>query len=215
MKLFFALKTISLASQIALEEAGADYEVIPVDLQAGEQRSEKHLALNPLGRVPVLVVAGKSLTETPAILSYISRRFPESQLHPEAEMDIARMESFNSYLCSTVHIAHSHRMRGYRWADDVAAIESMRKKVPQTMSECFGLIERNLFSGPWVLGSRYSLSDPYLFTMASWLEGDGVDIRKFPLIQDHYQRMSERPAVKRAIAKADAALGAAARDAQL
>ena len=83
------------------------------------------------------------------------------------------MQAFNSYLCSTVHVAHAHRVRGYRWvdADDAAAIVAMQKKVPQSVAECFDLIEREMFAGPWVMGTKaYTICDPYLFTLARWME---------------------------------------------
>lgn len=202
MKLHFAPKTCALASQITLEEAGADYELVPVDIANGKQRSPEYLAINPLGRIPTLELDGMYLTETPAILTYIGQVFPDAGLVPDKAVDFARLQSFNSYMCSTVHIAHLHRMRGHRWVDDEAAIESMQRKVPETMRTCFEMIESHWFQGPWVLGSRYSVCDPYLFTVSGWLEGDGVDIRSFPRVNDHFQRTRERPSVKRALERA-------------
>ncbi len=113
---------------------------------------------------------------------------------------LRKAQAFNSYLCSTVHVAHAHRMRGYRWVDDAAAIEAMKKKVPQSVGECFALIEREMFAGPWVMGASYTICDPYLFTLSQWLDADGVDIKKTPKIADHFRRMSERPAVRKAVA---------------
>jgi glutathione S-transferase len=98
-----------------------------------------------------------------------------------------------------VHVHHAHRTRGTRWADDEASIEGMKKKVAQNMTDAFALIEGEMLKGPWVLGSAYSMCDPYLFTLAGWLEGDGVDIKRFPRVNDHYQRMLQRPAVQRAM----------------
>src|SRR5216684_2684121 len=93
--------------------------------------------------------------------------------------------------------------RGYRWvdADDTAAIAAMQKRVPQSVAECFDLIEREMFVGPWVMGDSYSICDPYLFTLAQWLEADGVNPLRFPKVQDHRKRMSERPGVKTALAQ--------------
>jgi glutathione S-transferase len=145
------------------------------------------------------------LTETPAILTYISQIFPDAALVPDNAIDFARLQSFNSFMCSTVHIAHLHRMRGHRWVDDEAAIVSMQRKVPQTMRTCFEMIESSWLQGPWVLGSSYSVCDPYLFTVSGWLEGDGVDIRSFPRVNDHFQRIGERPSVKRALERAQKA----------
>jgi glutathione S-transferase len=90
-------------------------------------------------------------------------------------------------------------MRGYRWADDPAAIAEMKRKVPENVSACFDLIEREIFAGPWVMGAGYTICDPYLFTLAQWLEADGVDVARLPKVIDHRRRMRERPAVAKAI----------------
>jgi len=103
-----------------------------------------------------------------------------------------------------VHVAHAHRPRASRWADDEAAMAAMRAKVPQTMAECFGLIETGMLQGPWVLGEQFSICDPYLFTLAGWLEGDGVDIARFPKVQQHHQRMAGDPVVRKVLAQQDA-----------
>jgi glutathione S-transferase len=103
-------------------------------------------------------------------------------------------------ICSSLHVAHAHRMRGYRWADDETSFADMRRKVPQSVAECYSLVERTMFEGPWVLGASYSICDPYLFTVAQWMEGDGVDPAKFPKLADHRRRMSERPSVRQALA---------------
>ena len=94
----------------------------------------------------------------------------------------AQMQAFNSYLCSHLHVAHAHRMRGYRWvdADDTHSIAAMQRKVPQSVGECFDLVEREMLKGPWVMGERYTICDPYLFTLAQWLEADGVDPKRIP-----------------------------------
>src|SRR6202171_6072711 len=151
LKLFYAVGSCALASHIALEEAGAEYEAVRLDFAAGDQRKPEYLKVNPTGRVPALITDSGILTETPAILAYVAQVFPKAGLAPLADpFAFARVQAFNSYLCSTVHVAHAHRMRGYRWADDPAAIEEMRRKVPTTVGECFALIERGMFEGPWV-----------------------------------------------------------------
>jgi glutathione S-transferase len=204
LKLYSAKGTCSLASHIALEEAGAVYEMVLLDLAGGQQRTDDYLAINPKGRVPALVTGQGVLTESPAILAFIAQIYPDAQLAPLNDaFAFAKVQAFNSYLCSTVHIAHAHGRRGARWADDPAAIAEMKRKVPQTMNDCFDLIERKLLAGPWVMGQDYSICDPYLFTMARWLESDGIDIASFPKVVDHRQRMAARPAVLRVLADAE------------
>jgi glutathione S-transferase len=196
LKLFYAPNSCAMASHIALEEAGAAYEAMKVDLVAGDQRKPDYLAINPKGRVPALVTDRGVLTENPAILAFVAQSHPAARLAPlDDAYEFGRVQSFNSYLCSTVHVAHAHRMRAYRWADDPAAIAEMRRKVPQNVGECFGLIENEMFEGPWVMGERFTVCDPYLFTLAGWLKGDGVELARFPRIHDHQERMKQRPAV--------------------
>jgi len=199
MKLYYAPGTCALASHIALEEAGAKFDAVPVDFKASEQSKPSYLAINPKGRVPALVTDDGILTETPAILAYVAQSFPAAKLAPiDRPFEFARLQAFNSYLCSTVHVAHAHGRRGSRWADRPESLDDMKRKVPETFGACFDLIEREMFAGPWVMGESYTIADPYLFTIASWLEGNGVDPARYPKVAEHRGRMAERPAVKRA-----------------
>ena len=200
LTLYYTPGTCALAVRIALEEAAAPHHLVRVDFAAGQQRTPEYLAINPKGRVPALVTPQGTLTETPALLAYVAQAFPQAGLAPADPYGFARMQEFHSYLASTVHVAHAHRPRASRWADDAQAIEAMQRKVPQNMAECFGVIEHHYLQGPWVLGAQYSVADAYLFTVSGWLASDGVDVAQFPKVADHRRRMAERPAVQRALA---------------
>lgn len=197
---YFAPHTCSLASHIALLDAGAAYELKRIDFGKTEQQSPEYLAINPKARVPALITPRGILTETPAILAFIAQSYPDARLAPlDDPFAFAQVQAFNSYLCSTVHIAHAHRMRGHRWADDPAAIAAMQKKVPGSVGAAFQLIEREMLRGPWVMGDTYTIADPYLFTLSQWLEADGVDTARIPRVMEHRSRMLERANVKRAV----------------
>lgn len=201
LKLYYAPGTCALASHLALEYAGAPYEAVRVDFKSQQQRSPEYLRVNPKGRVPVLVTDRGVLTETPALLHFIAQSFPKAGLAPlDDAFALAKVNEFNSYLCSTVHVNHAHKGRGARWADDEQAWEAMKKKVPQNMADCFALIEGGMLQGPWVLGERFSTADLYLFTIAGWLEGDGVDVQRFPKVADHMRRMNAQPQVQKVLA---------------
>ena len=201
MKLYYEKGTCALASHIALEEAGAEYSTVKVRFATQEQRSPEYLGINPKGRVPSLATDRGILTETPAMLAFIAQSFPKAKLAPiDDPFGFAEVQAFNSYLCSTVHVAHAHRPRGSRWADDPAALEAMKRKVPETITACFDLIEGKMFRGPWVMGDSYTICDPYLFTLTGWLESDGVDPARFPKVKAHHERMAERPAVRKVLA---------------
>jgi glutathione S-transferase len=201
MIFYYMPGTCALASHIALEQAGAQYELRRVDFSRNEQRSPEYLGINPKGRVPALVSDQGILTETPAILAYISQIYPAAHLAPIHDpFRFAEVQAFNSYMCATVHVAHAHGPRGSRWVDDPASLQALKRKVPQTMAECFHLIEEEMLIGPWVMGRDYSIADIYLFTISRWLEADGVDIRSFPRVIDHRQRMTELPVVSLVLA---------------
>ncbi len=178
-----------------------------MNLAAGAQRSAAYLAINPRGRVPALVTSQGVLTETPALLIYVAQCRPAAGLVPFSDpFALARAQEFNSFLCSTVHVAHAHRMCGHRWADDPEAIATMQRKVPEAMTAHVRMIEDHMLEGLWVLGGDYSVCDAYLFTLARFLPADGVDLRAFPRLADHAGCMGRRPAVRRALATGAAGL---------
>lgn len=202
LKLFYAVGTCALASHIALEEAGAEYTTVRLSFADGDQRKPEYLKVNPKGRVPALVTDRGILTETPAILAFVAQTFPKANLAPLNDpFEFARVQAFNSYLCSTAHVNHAHLARGTRWADEPSSLEDMKRKVPKNVAESFALMEREMVEGPWVMGKSYTICDPYLFTLEGWLPRDSVDIAQFPRIHAHNQRMKERPAVRKVLAE--------------
>jgi glutathione S-transferase len=199
LKLFYNAGSIALASHIALEETDVNYEGIKLNSSIMEHTLPEYLAINPKGRVPSLMTEHGVLTETPAILLYIAQRFGADVFPPPQDIfELAQLQSFNSYLCSTAHVNHAHRMRGKRWVDesDTHSIKAMQAKVTRNMQEVFALIEAEMFKGPWVMGENYSIADIYLFAITQWMESDSVDINDYPLLKAHRAAMLARPAVK-------------------
>lgn len=192
--------TVALAVHIALEETGADHELVWVDFGAGEQRGAAYGAINPKGRVPTLITPHGPLTETAAILTWLAATHPGAGLRPTDPWAAAKVDELSIYLAGTVHVNHAHKLRGSRWSDDPATWPAMAARVAQNMHDGFALIEASLGTGPWLLGDSCSTADIYLFTIARWLEGDGVAMAQFPRVAAHFAAMSARPAVRRALA---------------
>ena len=204
-QLYYATGTCALASHIALEEAGADYKAERLDFKTNQQQSPEYLGINAKGRVPSLVTERGVITETPAILAYIAQTFPKAKLAPvDDPFAFAQVQAFNNYLCATVHVAHAHKGRGYRWATEESSFADMKRMLPKSMGACFELIEHKMLKGPWVMGEQYTICDPYLYTIELWLEGDGVDLKSLPKVAAHMKRMSERPAVKKVMGEQQA-----------
>ena len=202
LKLYFAPHTCALATHIALIDAGADYQLSRIDFATAQQRSPDYLAINPKGRVPALVTDRRVLTETPAMLAFVAQSFPGKRLAPlDDPFAFAEVQAFNSYLCSSLHVAHAHRMRGYRWASEESSFADMQRMVPKSVGDGFALVEEHMLRGPWVMGEAYTIADAYLFTLAQWLEADGVDTARIPRVMAHRARMADLPNVRRAISE--------------
>jgi glutathione S-transferase len=204
LKLFYAPGACSLAPHIVLEEIGGGHAFERVNLREGAQRSLAYLAINPKGRVPVLMTDRGALTENPAILAFLAQSFPAARLAPLDDPYLfAKMQAFNVFLCSTVHVAFAHAFRPERYADGEAPAQAMRAKAPWALADAFGLIEKILGDGgPYVLGDAYSVADAYLLVFSRWMDSRGLgSLVGFPMTAAHMARVSDRPAVLRALGR--------------
>jgi glutathione S-transferase len=181
LKLYFSPSTSSLASHIALLEAGAPHELIPRLLAKQETRTPDYLALNPDGKVPALVTdGGNILTEVAATLYYIARKFPAAKLWPEGDLEAeAQVISWMSFVASSMHAV---RVRGN---DAIAA--------------SFDIAQKKLGDKQWAIGA-YSIADIHLFRVY-WRFRPGLEkpAGAWPALDAHEARMLARPAVKKAL----------------
>ncbi|MCK0167095.1 glutathione S-transferase family protein [Jannaschia sp. S6380] len=195
--LHLAPGTISLCVHAALAEANLPHELRWLDFKAGAQHGADHLALNPKGRVPVLVTDDGPLTEAAAILEWIAETaYPD--LMPADRWQAAKAREMMLYLASTVHVNHAHKLRGSRWADDTEAHAAMRAKVAENMAENAAYLEDRL-TDDWVVAD-FSAADLYLWNVTRWLPGDGVPLEGYPRLAAHHDRVAARPAVAGVIA---------------
>ena len=197
LKLYYCRTSCAYAPHILLYDADADFEVQHIDFSKNEQTAPEFLSINPKGRVPALMTTDGIVTENPAILLYIAQMFPEKQLAPQNSFDLARAQAFNMYIASTVHVAHAHKHRGYRWAASDSAQAEMTAKVPENMAACAEMIQNHFFKGPYVLGDMYSICDPYLALVTRWLPSDGVALDDFPALKEHHEMMLQRPSLQK------------------
>jgi glutathione S-transferase len=129
IKLCYAPGACSLASHIVLEEAGAQFELVKIDLGKGEQRTEQYLKINPNGRVPALILDdGRTLFENIGIMTYVVRAVAGgAKLIPADPFEAARCYSLMSFFASSVHVAFAHNARPERYTSDPAAYPAMRE----------------------------------------------------------------------------------------
>lgn len=204
LKLYYSPGACSLAPHIALEEAEAEYEPIRIMLADGEQNTPEYRAINPKGRVPALADGDWLLTENPAVLRYIAARHLAKELWPREPREGARCSEWLAWMASTVHVSYAHVRRPERYADDEAAREAVVAKGRETCREVWRAVDERLGAGPWALGERYSVADPYLLVFWTWGRGPTLAFdmaRDLPNWTAHARRMAERPAVRKVFAR--------------
>ncbi len=199
LQLYYSPRSCAFAPHILLYDADANFDVIKINFDKNEQNSTDYLKVNPKGRVPALLTSKGLITETPAILLYIAQTHPNKKLAPSDTFLLAQAQAFNMFLASTVHVAHSHKHRGHRWVNDTYAEKAMTAKVLENMTECAEIIEEHYLQGPYVLGQKYSMCDPYLALIFRWLHADGVAIQNFPKLCKHDELMRTRRSVQTVI----------------
>ena len=211
MKLYYSPGACSLAPHIALEETGEPFEPVLVKLAEGAQRQPDYLEINPKGRVPVIADNGFVVTENPAVLRYIARKYPTAALWPDDMRDDARCTEWLGWCTSGVHVAYAHVRRAERYAASEAGKAEVVEKGRETSRQVWEAVEARLAksASTWAAGERYSVADPYVFTFWTWGRGPnlGYDMaRDFPAWTAHAKRMGERPAVRRALDREGIAL---------
>lgn len=181
LTLYFSPGSSSMAPHIALHETGAQFEAKPLSFAKKDTRTSEFLAINPNGKVPVLLVDGRVLTEVAGILFYLARTFPAAKLLPQGDIEAeAQVVSWMSYIASTIHPA---RRQGLEHAREVYAVADKR-----------------LGKNDWAVGGRYSIADIHLFRLY-WRFRSSLEPEPgaFPNIEAHYARMMARPAVQKTI----------------
>ena len=195
MKLYYTPGTCSLASHIALREAGLDFTLEKVDL--GSKRIENgqdYLAINPNGYVPAFEIEpGVVLTEGPAILQYIADKAPTSKLAPPpGGMEHYRLLSWLNFITAEIHKSFSPLFKPDSTPETKTAFKEL-------IAKRFDHVERHLAQNEYLLAGGFSIADAYLFVTTSWAGFVDIDIQKWPAIVAFRKRLQARPSVQEAI----------------
>jgi len=201
MKLYFAPGACSLASDIALREAGIDFELAKVSLADKKvSDGEDFSAVNPKGYVPALKLDdGTVLTENAALLPYIADLNPSAGLAPKSgTLDRYRMHEWLAFINSEVHKQFSPFF-------NPRTPEAQKQTAKAALQKRLGTVEQTLATQDFLLGSQFSVPDSYLFTVLRWAPHANLDLSAFPAVQAFMERVRRRPAVEAAINAENAA----------
>ena len=202
LTLYFGPGACSLVPHITLEEAGAAFEAKPVALRKGQQRTPEYLALNAKGKVPLILVDGRPLTENVAIAYYLAKTLPNAKLLPSGDAEAeAQALSLLAWCASGVHPRFGALFGPQRLSDMPEAADNVKKLATEDTHKNFAMIEKLLAGKEWALGSQWSVVDAYLFVFWRWANFHKLDLAAYPAYAKHAAKMAERPGVKRALAR--------------
>lgn len=188
-----------MAPQILLEEVGADYQRVILDLGKGEELEAEFLAINPRGQIPALILPdGSLLTESAAIMLQIADNHPEARLlPPPGSTERARVYRWLFYAVANIYESDLRLYYSERFTTKTSCAESIKKKAREDMDKAFELLEQQLDDGPYLLGEQYSVIDPYLLMLVYWHEQPSELLARCPKLKRLCETVQQRAAVQR------------------
>lgn len=195
--LYYHPGNASLTPHVLLNEIGQPFELAKIDCDAGEQRSEAFLRINPHGRVPTLVHDGLVLYETAAIVLHLVERFPEAELAPPPKSDERSLfYRWIAHLSCTIQPEMRPYFYAQQHASDPAHVADVKQTAEKRLRAMFEVVDQQLGKGPYLLGDRYSAVDPYLTMLMRWTRNMTKPARTLANLAAHAERVLARPKVK-------------------
>lgn len=199
LKLYYSPGACSLVPHIALEEAGADFELVRVTLAKGEHLMRDYLAINPHARVPALETDRGVITENAAVLNFIADLFEADGSVPRGDpYAAARCNELLGWFASAVHIAFAEVWRGSRFTDEESLWPALEAGGRKVLAQQFDELEE-LCAGEWLVPAGYTSADGYALTFYRWGRRIGFDMGRYPQWAVLATRCLARPAVQRAL----------------
>ena len=193
----------SMAPHIVLHEIGAPFQVRKFATSERANYSPEYLAINPKGRIPALLIDGFTLTENPAILAYLGRRFAAAKLYPaQSGEDEARTLEWLAWLSNSVHIAVAQVLRPNRYADADTGHPAIKESGVANLRTMYKSIDTHFAKHTYAVGSNFSVADANLVPYYRWGNGRvGIDMAKdYPAFTAFIHRIGERASVKNVLA---------------
>jgi glutathione S-transferase len=196
MELYFSPLACSLATRIALYEAGADANFHQVDTRAKRTADgADFFAINPMGQVPVLRTDdGDVLTENAAVLQYVADQFPNSGLAPAGGIERYRLQQWLNFVTSELH------KLVFNLLFDPSSTEEVKAYGLKQADKRFARLAKHLDGREFLL-DRFTVADCYLVTVLNWTRHVGIDLATWPAILAYYKRLLARPSVAKAAAE--------------
>jgi len=199
--LYYSSGSCSLAPHIILNEIGQPFELREFSTAKSANFSEEYLAINPKARIPTLAVDDYIVTENPAILAFLGRRFPEAGLYPNDNLkEEARCLELLAWSSNTVHVSFAQIFRPERFLLNKEDFGLVKASGKVNYEQCLNEIEAIVTDQPYALGENFSVVDPFWLVFYRWGLVADFDMREqFPYFTQHIERLCERDSVKQAL----------------
>jgi glutathione S-transferase len=197
--LYYAPNACSLVPYVTLTEAGAAFEVCPVNMRKGQNRSPEYLRLNPKHKVPVLVIDGEPLTENVAIQMWIARHFPAARLLPADPMQELHAISLLAWCASGIHPFLSRINSPPGVCDLPGSEESVRRLAAELLFENYQIAEDKLAGRDWFF-DHFTAVDAHFFWCFRRGRQFDLDLSRFTNCLAHFERMQQRASVRKLLA---------------
>ena len=201
IQLHYFPSNASMTPHMVLEELGVPYELVLVDRTNNAHHSPEYLKLNPNGKIPVLVDGELVLYETAAITLHLADTHAGAGLAPPlGAPERAHCYRWLMWLSNTLRAEMPLYFYSDRWADTPEAAAALKRHAEVHITGMVDQLDAELarHGGPWFLGERYSVLDPYVLMLCRWTRGMARPARTLPHLGPYLQRMLARPAVQRA-----------------
>ena len=201
-KLFWSPGTAAMAPQAVLEEIGAAYEPVRIDIAARQHAQAEYRKLNPNGRIPTLVDGDFVLFETAAICQYLTDRHPEAQLAPPVgSHDRGRYYQWLTYMTNTVQVGFLGWFHPDWTFADAERQAALKAAAEQELYRAFQVIDAGIAGQPWMAGEPFTTCDIWLAMMARWSRGMPRPMWVWPNIRRVVAATYTRPAFQRMMDK--------------
>jgi glutathione S-transferase len=196
MELYFSPLACSLATRIALYEAGATAKFTAVDLKAKRTADgAEFVGINPMGQVPVLrTETDELITENPVVLQYVADQFPGSGLAPSGGPERYRLQLWLNFITSELHKLVFFPLLSHKSNDGARAFAR------DQIGPRFDYLNAHLDGRDYLLG-RFTVADAYLVTVLNWTKPTGIDLTRWPAVLAYFRRMHQRESVAKAFAE--------------
>lgn len=199
LTLCYAPNTCALVPYVTLTEAGAEFDVKAVNFGKGEHHTPEYLGINPMHKVPVLVIDGQPLTENVAIQTFIARAYPAARLLPADPMEEIRAISFMAWCASGVHPFLSRVNNPPKVCAAPGSADSVKALAMEQLAGLFRIADDRLAGRDYVFG-EFTAPDAYFFWCFRRAGQLGVPLSAFDNCNAHFARMQERPSVQKLLA---------------